>query len=77
MQSIYKLNSHARFTLRRNMANYKVLSNNCTLGKKGATIDSANNTSANYDALVEGGHLEEVKAQAIKPVKDGNQSWQK
>ena len=54
------------------MANYKVLSNNCTLGKKGATIDSANNTSANYDALVEGGHLQEVKAQAFKPVKEGN-----
>ena len=59
------------------MATYKVISNNCTLGKIGQTIDSANNTSANYDALVEGGHLEEVKAQAIKPVKDGNQSWQK
>lgn len=54
------------------MATYKVLSNNCTLGKQGATIDSANDTSANYDALVEGGHLEEVKPQAIKPVKDGN-----
>ena len=74
MPSIYKLNSHAKFTLRRNMATYKVLSNNCTLGQVGATIDSANNTSANYDALVAGGHLEEVKPQAIKPVpvKDGN-----
>jgi hypothetical protein len=39
---------------------------------KGATIDSANNTSANYDALVEGGHLEEVKHKQFKPVKDGN-----
>jgi hypothetical protein len=36
------------------------------LAKKAQTIDSANNTSANYDALVEGGHLEEVKAQAIQ-----------
>jgi hypothetical protein len=54
------------------MATYKVLSDNCTLGKVGATIDSANDTSTNYDALVEGGHLEEVKPQAFKQVKDGN-----
>ena len=54
------------------MATFKVLSDNCTLGKEGATIDSANDTSVNYDALVEGGHLEEVKAQAFKSVKEGN-----
>jgi hypothetical protein len=54
------------------MATYKVLSNNCTLGQVGATIDSANDTATNYDALVEGGHLQEVKPQAFKPVKDGN-----
>jgi hypothetical protein len=54
------------------MATYKVISDNCTLGKVGQSIDSANDTSVNYDALVEGGHLEEVKAQAIKPVKEGN-----
>ena len=59
------------------MATYKVLSDNCTLGKVGATIDSANDTSTNYDALVEGGHLEEVKPQAIKQVKDGNSPWQR
>jgi hypothetical protein len=54
------------------MATYKVLSDNCTLGKVGATIDSANNTDANYDVLVEGGHLEEVKSQIIKPKLEGN-----
>lgn len=53
------------------MATYKVISDNCTLGKVGQSIDSANDTGVNYDALVEGGHLEEVKAQATKPVKEG------
>ena len=72
MQSFYKLNSHVKFTHRRVMATYKVLSDNCTLGKVGATIDSANNTDANYDVLVEGGHLEEVKSQIIKPKLEGN-----
>lgn len=54
------------------MATYKVISSNCTLGKQGQIIDSADNTSANYDVLVEGNHLEETKLNNIKPTKEGN-----
>lgn len=54
------------------MATYKVLSDNCTLGVKGTTIVVADDTGINYDALVSGEHLEEVKSQTPKPIKEGN-----
>lgn len=54
------------------MANYKVLSSNCTLGVAGTVIDSADNTDVNYDVLESGGHIEIVKVQAPKPIKESN-----
>lgn len=44
------------------MAIYKVLSNNCALGKQYDTVDSAKFAGINFEALVQSGHLEEVKA---------------
>lgn len=40
---------------------YKVLSDNCTLGKVGETVTPADMSDDNLAALVTGGHLEEVK----------------
>jgi hypothetical protein len=40
---------------------YKVLSDNCTLGKVGETVTPADMSDDNLAALVAGGHLEEVK----------------
>lgn len=40
---------------------YKVLSDNCTLGKVGETVTPADISDDNLSALVAGGHLEVVK----------------
>lgn len=50
------------------MANYKVLSNRFSLGKKGETVDSALLDGCNIGALVEAGHLAEVSAKVSKTV---------
>ena len=68
-QSFYKLNSLVKFTARRVMAQYKVLSSTCSLGNVGDIIDSANDTTINYDALIDGEHImviNEVKQVAKK-----------
>ncbi len=57
------------------MAIYKVLSNNCTLGKQGETVDTAKNAGIDFDALVQGGHLEEIKA--VKPVQSFSKDFTK
>lgn len=47
---------------------YEVLTDNCTLAAKGATIrahDFAHRT-LNFDALVEGGHLRQLQATTPK-----------
>lgn len=54
------------------MAQYKVISNNCTLGKQGATIDNKDCDGISFVALVEGGHLEEIKAFKPQTIKEGN-----
>jgi hypothetical protein len=48
------------------MPNYKVMSENCTLGKKGATISADDLDGVNVAALVEGGHLAEVNVKVFK-----------
>ena len=48
------------------MPNYKVMSENCTLGKKGATISADDLGGVNVAALVEGGHLAEVNVKVPK-----------
>ncbi len=48
------------------MATYKVLSDNCGLGVKGALIDSEQCEECNIQALVEGGHLAEATSKTTK-----------
>ena len=48
------------------MANYKVMSENCTLGKQGETISANDLEGVNVDALLEGGHLAEVNVKVLK-----------
>jgi len=48
------------------MPNYKVMSENCTLGQQGATISADDLEGVNVDALVEGGHLAEVNVKVTK-----------
>jgi hypothetical protein len=48
------------------MTNYKVLSDNFSLGKQGDNINDANLVGLNVDALVDGGHLAEVNVKVIK-----------
>ena len=47
------------------MATYKVLSDRFAFGKQGETVDSADLSGCNIEALVEGGHLAEVNAKAV------------
>jgi hypothetical protein len=44
------------------MPNYRILSENLTLGKPGEVIGSENVEGVNFEALVAGGHLEPVIA---------------
>jgi hypothetical protein len=48
------------------MANYKVMSENCTLGKQGATLSADDLEGFNIDALLDGGHLAEVNVKVPK-----------
>lgn len=40
---------------------YKVTSDNTSLGKIGATVDNDDLEGINVDALIQGGHIAEVK----------------
>lgn len=53
------------------MAQYKVLSDRCGLGKKGSTVSVAEDSGINVEALIEGGHIAPVTA---KPVIDKDES---
>ncbi len=48
------------------MTAYRILSDNCTLGKQGETISADALVGINVDALVEGGHLAEVNVKIPK-----------
>lgn len=48
------------------VASYKVLSDRVSLASQGQTIDSAALDGYNVDALLAGGHLEEVNPKAVK-----------
>jgi hypothetical protein len=48
------------------MANYKVMSENCTLGKQGSNISSDDLAGLNVAALLDGGHLAEVNVKVPK-----------
>ena len=48
------------------MTNYKVISDNCTLGKQGDNINGDDLEGFNVDALVDGGHLAEVNVKVLK-----------
>jgi hypothetical protein len=48
------------------MTNYKVISDNCTLGKQGDNINGDDLEGFNVDALVDGGHLAEVNVKVAK-----------
>jgi hypothetical protein len=41
---------------------FKVLSDKCSLGKKGATVTIDEKSGLNVDALVQGGHIAPVAA---------------
>ena len=51
------------------MASFKVISDNCTVGKQGSTVTEAELDGLNLQALLEGGHLELVSS---KPQKQSN-----
>lgn len=46
---------------------FKVLSDKCSLGKKGATVVVEEGSGINVEALVSGGHIAPV---AVKPIKE-------
>lgn len=48
------------------MANFKVMSNNCSLGKQGETISADDLKGLNVAALLDGGHLAEVNVKVPK-----------
>jgi hypothetical protein len=48
------------------MANYKVMTDKCALGKQGATISGDDLEGFNLDALVASGHLAEVNVKVSK-----------
>jgi len=50
------------------MATYKVLSENCTLGKQGDTVngDELEAQGVNVVAMLDGGHLAEVNVKVSK-----------
>lgn len=55
------------------MAQYKVLSERFTKGKKGEVVDSADLQECNIEALVAGGHLAEVSNKPTKTEKNEEQ----
>ena len=48
------------------MPNYKIMSDNCTLGKQGENINGDDLEGFNVQALVDGGHLAEVNVKVSK-----------
>ena len=48
------------------MATYKIISDNCTLGNQGSTVTEAELEDVNFQALLEGGHLEVVSSKSQK-----------
>ena len=48
------------------MPNYKIMSDNCTLGKQGENINGDDLEGLNVQALVDGGHLAEVNVKVSK-----------
>lgn len=48
------------------MTTYRVLSENCTLGKQGDTVTDDQLEGVNVAALVDGGHLAEVSVRVSK-----------
>lgn len=48
------------------MANYKVMTDKCALGKQGATISGDDLEGFNLDALIQSGHLAEVNVKVSK-----------
>jgi hypothetical protein len=48
------------------MQSFKVISENCTLAKQGATVTEAELDGLNLQALLEGGHLEVVSSKTQK-----------
>jgi len=48
------------------MPNYKVTSENCTLGAKGTNISGDDLEGLNVAALLDGGHLAEVNVKVSK-----------
>ena len=53
------------------MANqYRIMTDNCTLGVVGATISDSDTAGYNIAALVDGGHLELVTVKVTKSESD-------
>ena len=48
------------------MPNYKIMSNNFSLGKQGDNINGNDLKGFNVQALVDGGHLAEVNVKVFK-----------
>jgi hypothetical protein len=48
------------------MQSFKVISENCTLAKQGATVTEAELDGLNLQALLDGGHLEVVSSKSTK-----------
>lgn len=48
------------------MATYKIISDNCTLGNQGSTVTEAELEDVNFEALLEGGHIEVVSSKSQK-----------
>lgn len=51
------------------MTTYKIISDNTTLGKQGATVNAHDLAGLNVDALISGGHIESVSVSSRKPDK--------
>jgi hypothetical protein len=48
------------------MAQFKVLSDNCTLGKQGETVSIDDESGINVAALIEGAHIQAVTSKTSK-----------
>lgn len=48
------------------MQSFKVISDNCTIAQQGATVTEAELEGLNFQALIEGGHLELVSSKSQK-----------
>jgi hypothetical protein len=48
------------------MAQYKIVSDNCSLADKGSVIEDQALEGFNVDALIQGGHIVEITAKVSK-----------